>query len=153
MLRRARAALPVVEPSVPVLHDQPFDDPTYLFEPKYDGFRRLLYITREGCPFRSKRGNILTQFEELCLWVREELRAKEAILDGEIVALDSEGRQDFLALLARRGNVPYAVFDALWLNGTDLRGLSPVPRKRVLERLLRARRRLCRRSTPSRSTA
>jgi hypothetical protein len=44
------------------------------------------------------------------------------ILDGEVVALDPEGRQDFRSLLARKGNLHYAAFDVLWLNGKDLRG-------------------------------
>jgi hypothetical protein len=52
-------------------------------------------VTRQGCHFRSKRGNILKRFEQLCYWVREELRVQEAILDGEVVALDSDGRQNF----------------------------------------------------------
>ena len=43
--------------------------------------------------------------------------AKEAILDGEVVALDSEGRQNFRDLTAGRGNLHYAAFDALWIEG------------------------------------
>ena len=103
MPTRRAVTLPLVAPIVPVLRDQPFDDSACLFEPKYDGFRGLLYLSRGGCYFRSKRGNVLKQFRELCDWVRHELRVKEAILDGEVVALDSEGRQDFRGLLARRG--------------------------------------------------
>jgi bifunctional non-homologous end joining protein LigD len=110
----------------------------YLFEPKYDGFRGLFYLGGRECRFRSKRGNILTQFRELCDWVRHELRVKEVILDGEIVALDPEGRQDFRSLLARRGNFHYAAFDVLWLNGKNLRGLSLTRRKRALERVIPA---------------
>jgi ATP-dependent DNA ligase len=109
---RRAVALPLVEPIVPVLRDQPFDDPAYLFEPKYDGFRGLFYLDGRECHFRSKRGNVLKQFRELCDWVRHELRVKEIILDGEVVALDSEGRQDFRSLLGRRGNLHYAAFDA-----------------------------------------
>jgi len=123
---------------VPVLRDQPFDDPAYLFEPKYDGFRGLLYLSGRECHFRSKRGNVLTQFRELCDWVRHELPVKEAILDGEVVALDPEGRQDFRDLLARRGNLHYAAFDVLWLNGKDLRGLPLTRRRRALDRLIPA---------------
>ena len=93
---------------------------------------------RRECHFRSKRGNVLKQFRELCDWVRQELRVKEAILDGEVVALDPEGRQDFRALLARRGNLHYAAFDVLWLNGKDLRGLPLTRRKRALERVIPA---------------
>jgi bifunctional non-homologous end joining protein LigD len=131
-------SLPLVAPIVPVLHDQPFDDPAWLFEPKYDGFRGLLYLSGRECHFRSKRGNVLKQFEELCYWVKDELRVREVILDGEVVALDPEGRQDFRALLARRGNLHYAAFDVLWLNGKDLRELSLTRRKRALERVIPA---------------
>ncbi len=72
---------------------EPFDDAAWLFEPKYDGYRGLLYVTRKGCWIRSKRGNVLKRLQELCYWVRQEVLVKEAILDGEVVALDSEGRQ------------------------------------------------------------
>ena len=65
-------------------------------------------------------------------WIREELPVKEAILDGEVVALDSEGRQNFRDLLAGRGNLHYAAFDALWLRGRDLRGLPLTRRKKAL---------------------
>ena len=138
MPTRRAVTLPLVAPIVPVLRDQPFDDPAYLFEPKYDGFRGLLYLSGRECHFRSKRGNVLKQFEQLCYWVREELRVKEAILDGEVVSLDPEGRQDFRGLLARRGNFHYAAFDVLWLNGKDLRGLPLTRRKRALERVIPA---------------
>jgi bifunctional non-homologous end joining protein LigD len=76
------------------------------------------------------------QFRELCDWVRHELRVKAVILDGEVVALDSEGRQDFRGLLARRGNLHYAAFDVLWLNGKDMRGLPLTRRRRALERVI-----------------
>ncbi|HEX3233489.1 MAG TPA: hypothetical protein VHR41_04800 [Gemmatimonadales bacterium] len=136
MERGARVTLPPVEPIVPVARAEPFDDPAYLFEPKYDGFRALLYVTRQDCHFLSKQGNVLAQFQELCYWVREELRVKEAILDGEVVALDHQGRQDFRGLRAGKGNLHYAVFDALWVNGKDLRKSSLTRRKRALHRVI-----------------
>jgi bifunctional non-homologous end joining protein LigD len=117
---------------------EPFDDPAWLFEPKYDGYRGLLYVTRQGCYFRSKRGNILKRFEHLCYSVREELPVKEAILDGEVVALDSDGRQNFRDLLAGRGNLHYAAFDVLWVRGSDLRGLPLMRRKEALTGLIPA---------------
>jgi bifunctional non-homologous end joining protein LigD len=137
-MARAAAVLPLVEPVIPERLDRPFDDPAWLFEPKYDGFRGLLYVTRRDCHFRSKRGNVLRRFQELCHWVRQELPVKEAILDGEIVALDAEGRQDFRAILEGRGNLHYAVFDVLWVKGRDLRPLPLVRRKRILHRLVQA---------------
>jgi hypothetical protein len=138
MSPRVTRTLPLVEPVLLTSPHEPFDDPAWLFEPKYDGYRGLLYVTRQGCHFRSKRGNILKRFEELCYWVREELPVKEAILDGEVVALDRDGRQNFRDLLAGRGNLHYAVFDALWVNGKDLRGLPLTRRKRALHGLVPA---------------
>ena len=138
MSPRVSRTLPLVQPILLTPRREPFNDPGWLFEPKYDGYRGLLYVTRHGCYFRSKRGNILKRFEELCYWVREELPVKEAILDGEVVALDSEGRQNFRDLAAGRGNLHYAAFDALWVNGKDLRSLPLTRRKRALTGLVPA---------------
>ncbi len=130
--------LPVVEPILLTPRPDPFDDPGWLFEPKYDGYRGLLYVTRTDCHFRSELGNVLKRFQELCYWVREELPVKEAILDGELVALDDQGRQSVRDLTARRGNLHYTVFDALWVEGQDLRRLPLTRRKRALTGLVPA---------------
>jgi len=81
---------------------------------------------------------VLRRFQDLCHWVRQELPVKEAILDGEIVALDPDGRQDFRALLEGRGNLHFAAFDVLWARGRDLRTLPLVRRKRILHRIVQA---------------
>jgi bifunctional non-homologous end joining protein LigD len=128
--------LPLVEPIVPVLRAEPFDDPAYLFEPKYDGFRGLVHLTRDSCLIRSKRGFFLTRFGELEPKLREHLLAWEAILDGEIVSLDQTGRPMFHDLFAARGPVAYVAFDLLWVDGRDLRGLPLEERKARLERVL-----------------
>jgi ATP-dependent DNA ligase len=73
---RVTGTLPVVEPILLTPRRDPFNDPAWLFEPKYDGYRGLLYVTRKDCHFRSKRGNVLRRFEELCHWVRDELPVK-----------------------------------------------------------------------------
>jgi bifunctional non-homologous end joining protein LigD len=135
---RSTRPLPVVEPILLVPRTEPFDDPAWLFEPKFDGYRGLLYVTPKGCHIRSKRGSILQRFQQLCYWVREELPVKEAILDGEVVALDADGRQNFRDLVAGRGNLHYAAFDALWIEGKDLRGLPLRRRKRALMGLVPA---------------
>lgn len=70
--------------------------------------------------------------------MREVLLVKEAILDGEVIALDQEGQQNFRALLTGHGNLHYAAFDALWVNGKDLRGLPLSRRKRALHGLVPA---------------
>ena len=98
----------------------------------------MLYLAAGVATFRSKRGNVLKRFEELCYWVQEELPVREAILDGEVVALDSEGRQNFRDLMAGRGDLHYAAFDALWIDGKDLRPLLLARRKQLLTRLIPA---------------
>ena len=82
-------------------------------------------------------GNTLRRFDQLCYWVREELTERDVILDGEVVALDQEGRQDFRLLMRGGGNLHYAVFDVLWLKGKDLRGCPLSRRKRILSKLVR----------------
>ena len=133
---RSRTTLPLVQPIVPVLREVPFDDPAWVFEPKYDGFRGFVYVSPSNCWFRSKRGNTMTRFQELAEQVRDQLRVRSAILDGEMVSLDEEGRQIFRRMLAGRGHLHYAAFDLLWLNGRDLRSLPLTRRKQRLERLI-----------------
>jgi bifunctional non-homologous end joining protein LigD len=136
MTRRLASALPLMEPIVPVLYPKPFDGPEWLFEPKYDGFRGLFYLSGRRCEFRSKRGNVLRRFEPLCHWVRDEIGTRDLILDGEVVALDEHGRQDFRLLMRGGGNWHYAAFDVLWLKGKDLRECPLSRRKRILGRLI-----------------
>jgi bifunctional non-homologous end joining protein LigD len=85
-------ALPWVEPIVPVARQHAFNDSAWLFEPKYDGFRGVLYLARQRCSLYSKRRNRMNRFQTLADQLRDELGRREVILDGEIVALDDEVR-------------------------------------------------------------
>jgi bifunctional non-homologous end joining protein LigD len=127
-----------IEPIVPVTSTPLLHDLQSIYEPKFDGFRGVLYVSGRECYIRSKRGNVLRRFADLALQVGAELHARDAILDGEVVALDDEGRIDFRALLASRGWLHYAAFDLLWLNGKDLRAQPLIKRKRRLEQLIPA---------------
>jgi bifunctional non-homologous end joining protein LigD len=138
MFAGTATALPLIRPIVPRLRSHPFNDHEWLFEPKYDGFRGVLYLTRAGCTLYSKRGNRMTRFEQLAQQLRDELPRREAILDGEIVALDPEGGINFWGLMRGVGTLAYAAFDLLWLNGRDLRPLPLHRRKKRLERLIPA---------------
>src|SRR5918995_5221812 len=130
--------LPRVEPIVPVPRGQAFNDPAWLFEPKYDGFRGMLYLTRQSCTLYSKRGNRMTRFRDLAEQLRAELPRREVILDGEIVALDEEGRINFWDLMRSRGTLAYVAFDLLWINGRNLRSVPLTQRKKRLEGLIPA---------------
>ncbi len=101
-----------------------------------DGWRGILYLSGRECYIRSKRGNLLRRFAELAEQVRSEMSVSDAILDGEVVALDDEGRMNFRALQHGRGWLHYAAFDVLWLHGKDLRAQPLTRRKRRLEGLI-----------------
>jgi bifunctional non-homologous end joining protein LigD len=64
------------------------------------------------------------------------LKAKNAILDGELVCLDDEGKSRFNQLLRRRAEPAFYAFDLLWLNGKDLRQLPLIERKKRLRQLI-----------------
>ena len=76
----------------------PLHDLGWLYEPKFDGWRGTLYLDGHSTYIRSKRGNVLRRFGELAGRVRAELGVRDAILDGEVVALDDDGQMSFNAL-------------------------------------------------------
>ena len=128
---------PQVQPIIPVLRRGPFDDPDWLFEFKYDGFRALCYLEQDSrCRFVSRRGNILTRFDLLCDQVAAELGVEDAIIDGEVIAADETGRPQFYELLRGPKKPAYVVFDLLWLNGSDLRALPLSERRECLQGIL-----------------
>jgi bifunctional non-homologous end joining protein LigD len=135
---RAVSGLPQIEPIALAARADAFDDPEWLFEPKYDGFRGLVYASQLGCEIRSRRDLGFDRFDELCNRVARVLGAREVILDGEIVALDRKGKPVFRDLLRGEGFLAFAAFDLLWLDGEDLRPLPLVERKRRLTDLLPA---------------
>lgn len=131
--RRPAVELPAIEPLVPVPRAAPFDDPEWVFEPKYDGVRALACLTPEQCTIRSQPDIAFDRFDEITSALRAQVDAQDAILDGEIVALDRNGRPSLRELLRRTSTVAFAVFDVLWLNGRDLRSLPLERRKRLLD--------------------
>ena len=113
-----------------------FDHPEWLFELKYDGFRALAYVNGGVTQLVSRRGLGYPQFPDLAAELSLELNADEAVLDGEIVKLDASGRSIFIDLVRRRGPFAFVAFDVLALNGTDVRKLPLVKRKRLLRRIV-----------------
>jgi bifunctional non-homologous end joining protein LigD len=80
---------------VPVLRPAPFTDPAWLFEPKYDGFRGVVYLGDGQCAIYSKRGNRFSRFSELEKRVCGEFPKRGVILDGEVVAFGADGGVSF----------------------------------------------------------
>jgi len=115
-------SFPQFTPAGLIRRPGPFDHDDYIFELKMDGFRALAYVGEDQTRLVSRRGNVYKSFPGLCAAIHIDLDC-EAVLDGEIVRLGSEGRSQFYELLRRRGHgapVFYA-FDLLWLDGEDLR--------------------------------
>ena len=112
-----------MQPIIPTLRKRPFDDPQWLFDFKYDGFRALCYLEPRRCRLVSRHGNHLARFDELGGQLAALLDLDEAILDGEVIAADATGRPQFYELLRRTRAPAYVAFDILWADGADLRGL------------------------------
>ena len=89
--------LPHIQQIIPVAVKQPFDDPEWVFEFKYDGFRALYYIEEGRSWFVSRNGNHLTRFDDLCHQLVRELDVGNAVLDGEVIATDETGRPCLMA--------------------------------------------------------
>src|SRR5262245_2948755 len=90
-----------LEPMLATLGEHPFSDPTWLFEIKWDGVRALAWISGGKLTLRSRKSvDVTRRYPELAA-LREALSAREAILDGEIVALDARGHSDFQLLQER----------------------------------------------------
>jgi bifunctional non-homologous end joining protein LigD len=134
----AISGLPQIDPIALATRADAFDDPEWLFEPKYDGFRGLVYASELGCEIRSRRHLGFDRFDDLCHRIARVLGAQEVILDGEIVALDRKGKPSFRGLLRGEGFLAFAAFDLLWIDGDDLRPLPLVERKQRLTDLLPA---------------
>lgn len=96
-----------------------FDSDRHIFELKWDGYRCLAFITGGEVRLQSRNLRDLTpaypELDSMPRWVK----AREAILDGELVAF-RDGRPDFGALQDRQGAVVYVAFDLLHLDGRDL---------------------------------
>ena len=144
-----KSAMPSrLEPMLATLGDHPFSDPNWLFEIKWDGVRALAWISSGALTLRSRASvDITKRYPELAS-LPEALAARQAILDGEIVALNSTGLSDFQLLQERMhvrapsehlvSQIPvvYFAFDLLYCDGYDLRQAPLLERKQLLERLL-----------------
>ncbi len=127
-----------------------FSDPDWVFEPKLDGVRTIAVLRDGAVRLLSRRGlDVARQYPSLAPEIARQ-PAEELALDGEIVALDEEGRPSFELLQQRlnltrdadirraEAEVPvlYFVFDLLYLDGYDLRAVPLEHRRAFLERVL-----------------
>jgi bifunctional non-homologous end joining protein LigD len=151
--RARKAAMPdIIHPMLATLVDEPFSRPDWVFETKWDGFRAICLVRNGKSRLVSRNQLDMThQYPEL-FNLPKQVKAKEAILDGEIVALDEHGmprfqllqprvgrkRQSDIEALIGKAKIVYYVFDLLYCDGYDLMSCALVERKAMLERILGA---------------
>jgi len=139
-----------IEPMKSTLVDRPPRGDDWLFEIKWDGVRALAFAENEEVRLQARSGlRCERQYPELAV-IHHHLAAKSAILDGEIAVLDPKGVSRFhliqpriantdpnsVAHLVRSTPVVYFVFDLLYLDGYDLRGVPLSTRRELLEKIL-----------------
>jgi bifunctional non-homologous end joining protein LigD len=120
------------------LVDAPFDNPDWVFESKWDGFRLVAKIEKHRVTLYSRSGLIVSDNYKPIAEALEKVK-NAAVIDGELVALDEHGVSRFQLLqnaLRSSANLHYCVFDIMFLAGKDLRGLPLVERKERLRALL-----------------
>ncbi len=133
---RLACGFPEIEPVALTTRPEPFDDPDWLFEPKYEGVRGILYASSACCEIRSRRDFQFDRFGDLRNRISSVLGGRDVILDGEVVALNRQGKPVFRDLLRGQGFLAFAAFDLLWLDGTDMRPRTLAERKKLLGNLL-----------------
>jgi bifunctional non-homologous end joining protein LigD len=141
----------VIHPMLATLVDRAFDDPQWLYEIKWDGYRAVAYLDSGAIRLVSRNQNDLTAAYPELHSVGDYVKARTAILDGEIVALDEQGRPSFGLMQQRTGvgsgghrirrtrdDIPvvYYVFDLLYLDGYNLMSAPLAQRKALLASIL-----------------
>ena len=129
-----------IEPMKAKLVEEPPATGDWIYELKFDGIRLIGVKKDDKVSLLSRNENELTKrFPEIIEAIKT-LPARECIIDGEVVALDKEGRSSFQLLQARemegrKSPVYFYAFDLLQLDGKSLLSLPLEARKNVLEKL------------------
>jgi bifunctional non-homologous end joining protein LigD len=119
----------------------------WIFEVKWDGYRAIAQISGGDATLTSRNGNDLTRrFPNVAKEVAKAVKTPDAVLDGEVCALDEAGRSSFSAMQQGKAGTPlvFYVFDVLEVEGEPLVDLPLVERRKRLEKLLDKRNRCVR---------
>jgi len=128
-----------IQPMLATLVTEPFDHPDWIFEVKWDGYRAVAEIRDDGVSLYSRN---LISFHKKFFPIVDSLRKLkfDAVLDGEIIVVDDQGRPDFQMLQhyqdSGSGHLLYYVFDLLYFRGHDLTALPLFKRKELLKKIL-----------------
>jgi bifunctional non-homologous end joining protein LigD len=128
----------VFPPMLATLTDEaPADRTSWSFELKYDGFRAIAAITGGKLAMWSRNElDLVPRFPSIAAALQK-IKAKDVVLDGEVVVLDEKGAPRFQLLQQGERRERIFVFDVLWLDGRDLRQLTYLERRKILEKVLK----------------
>src|SRR6476646_9736033 len=127
-----------LQPMLARLTDKPFDDDEWIFEDKYDGFRMVANIEGGRVTLYSRNGKIISDSYIEVAKALEGVKG-DAVIDGELVALDENGVSHFQLLqnaLRHKARLLYCAFDLMFQDGHDLRGFTLLERKKRLKSIL-----------------
>ena len=134
-----KAAIPKnVKPMKATLVDDPFDDPDWLYEVKWDGYRAVAFINKGDAQLVSRNNLSFDKFYPIVAALKK--WKINAVIDGEVLVLNDKGISNFGALQNWRseadGQLVYYVFDILWYEGKNLMGLPLRDRLAILKDIL-----------------
>jgi bifunctional non-homologous end joining protein LigD len=127
-----------LQPMLATLTNAPFDDAEWVFEDKYDGFRMVAKIASGKVTLYSRNGKIISHSYGEVAKALEGVKG-DAVIDGELVALDTNGVSHFQLLqnsLRHEAKLQYCAFDLMFHSQVDIRGLPLLERKTRLRTIL-----------------
>lgn len=128
-----------VKPMLARETNTPFSSKEWIYEIKWDGYRAIAEVNKTNAKIYSRNGNSFNTTYPIVLNALEKLNI-QAVLDGEIVIVDEQGKSNFQLLQHYQTDnnhvIEYRVFDLLSLNGVNTKDLPLVDRKKLLKELL-----------------
>ena len=127
-----------IKPMKATLVDEPFDEPGWVYEVKWDGYRAIANIAKDEVSLISRNNLPFDKYYP----INNALKAwnMNAVLDGELLVLNDKGISDFGAMQNWRseadGNLVYYIFDIIWYEGKNLMGLPLSERQAILQSIL-----------------
>ena len=119
--------------------DEAFDDKDWLYEIKWDGYRAIADLRKNGIELYSRNGNSFLSSYPVIVSALNKIKHK-AVLDGEIVVLNEKGFPDFQKIQHYEDNtnfpIQYHAFDLLFLDGHSLEKEPLIERKKLLKQLI-----------------
>jgi bifunctional non-homologous end joining protein LigD len=132
-----QAKISHAEPMLATLIEKPFNDPDWLYEVKWDGFRIISHLSKRNVTLRSRKGENYTKKYLPVVEALQKLNI-DAILDGELIAIDPTGKPNFDEVQRWDGFLPlqYYLFDIISLDGKSLIDKPLTARKDILRKII-----------------